>query len=626
MFVSGSHSEKTESVLQNWLDSVESDEDEVDMVDEANIPSDGLTDILPHQMTNAYNFDEITTDLQTWLTNDDKESDQLLTKLLPADHLSFDWVQDHNSFRAKRELFTGNAGPTFQVTENMTPLDIFVKFFDDELVDLLIRKTNKNATRQIDKYLTPYSRLNYFKNVDRDDIAKFLAILILQGLFPNPVEKKYWGENGYLTLKYFADIMTYNRFIMIKRLLHFNDPNDNQNLTTAEKKLQKVQPVIDHLQRKFCSLYSPSQEIAIDESLLKWQGRLSFAQKIATKAAKVGIKSYELCESNTGYLWRFFIYTGKTNDFSDGQIDLTLEPTDRQIDLTEEPTDGQINLTEGPRDGLTDVPLPTNATSKIVHNLVKPLFNQGHTLVMDNFYNSPLLARYLKSQKTDCFGTLRINREFVPEAMKKIQKSELREGEIVHSYTEDLSIVMWRDANIVSLLSTYHDGVVGGAEKYGRFKYKPNVVLDYNRAMGGVDRKDQLLSAFPIERVRNIVWYKKLFRRLLNVTLMNAHIIYSTRHQCSARDFRRQVAEGLVKVFQPAAMVQPINVQTIKTLQTPKTKKIRPVLSGNHFICSGPCKLARCVWCKKSRTRYICEQCQVSLCLEICFKVYHTVP
>lgn len=123
----------------------------------------------------------------------------------------------------------------------------------------------------------------------------------------------------------------------------------------------------------------------------------------------------------------------------------------------------------------------------------------------------------------------------------------------------------------MSLISTYHDGVVGGTEKYGRFKYKPTVVLDYNRAMGGVDRKDQLLSAFPIERERNIVWYKKVFRRFLNVTLMNAHIIFSTRQKCSARDFRRQVAEGLVKVFQPAEIVQ--SVHTIKTIQVPKTKK-----------------------------------------------------
>ena len=85
--------------------------------------------------------------------------------------------------------------------------------------------------------------------------------------------------------------------------------------------------------------------------------------------------------------------------------------------------------------------------------------------------------------------------------------------------------MMWRDANVVSMLSTYHKGGVGGKEKYGKYKYKPEIVLDYNLAMGGVDKKDQLLSAFPIERVRNLVWYKKVFK-----TSFKCHIIECIRH------------------------------------------------------------------------------------------------
>ncbi|KAF9797296.1 hypothetical protein SFRURICE_006278 [Spodoptera frugiperda] len=62
---------------------------------------------------------------------------------------------------------------------------------------------------------------------------------------------------------------------------------------------------IDHL------LYMPSQEIVIDESILKWHGRLNFAQKISSKAAQVGVKTYELYESSSSYLWKFFVYAGK---------------------------------------------------------------------------------------------------------------------------------------------------------------------------------------------------------------------------------------------------------------------------------------------------------------------------
>ena len=76
-------------------------------------------------------------------------------------------------------------------------------------------------------------------------MARFIAILTMQGLLPSPVEKKYWGENGYLTLKYFNEIMTYNRFILYKRLLHFSDSTDSQTLSSDEKNFREIKPVLE---------------------------------------------------------------------------------------------------------------------------------------------------------------------------------------------------------------------------------------------------------------------------------------------------------------------------------------------------------------------------------------------
>jgi len=49
----------------------------------------------------------------------------------------------------------------------------------------------------------------------------------------------------------------------------------------------------------------------MDESLTLWKGRLSIKQYLPLKASKFGIKTFELCESTTGYLWCFLVYTGK---------------------------------------------------------------------------------------------------------------------------------------------------------------------------------------------------------------------------------------------------------------------------------------------------------------------------
>lgn len=187
------------------------------------------------------------------------------------------------------------------------------------------------------------------------------------------------------------------------------------------------------------------------------------------------------------------------------------------------------------------------ATAQTVLNLMRPLLKKGHTLVMDNFYNSPLLTRLLKVvHQTDTMGTLRLNREFVPETLKARTKNNLRVGEICSSCTQDMSIVSWRDKNLVTMISSFHPVDVGGKEKYGTYKYKPQVILDYNKSNGGVDKKDQMLHAYPIERVRNLVWYKKHFRRLQNVSMHNAYVIYCSKTQITNREFRMQVAESIV--------------------------------------------------------------------------------
>lgn len=164
---------------------------------------------------------------------------------------------------------------------------------------------------------------------------------------------------------------------------------DNTFLPKNPSKLDKIMPIIRHLNKQFSSLYLPEQNVAIDESLLLWKGRLTFAQMIATKKARVGIKSYELCEARTGYLWRMEVYSGK------GHVHA--------------PQEAQHELIKGHDDE------PESTTSQIVYSLMRPLFGKGHTLVMDNFYNAPLLSRLFKlKHKTDTMGTLRLGQGVCP--------------------------------------------------------------------------------------------------------------------------------------------------------------------------------------------------------------------
>jgi hypothetical protein len=76
------------------------------------------------------------------------------------------------------------------------------------------------------------------------------------------------------------------------------------------------------------------------------------------------------------------------------------------------------------------------------------------------------------------------------------------------------------------MISTYH-----GQEtrtkltKCKQENQKPVSVIDYNENMRGVDLKDQLLQPYLLERKKMTKWYMKLFRRLLNSTIVNCMVV-----------------------------------------------------------------------------------------------------
>ena len=90
-----------------------------------------------------------------------------------------------------------------------------------------------------------------------------------------------------------------------------------------------------------------------------------------------------------------------------------------------------------------------------------------------------------------------------------------------------VSVLKWNGKQDVTMISTYH-----GQEtrikliKCRQKKQKPVSVLDYNENMGGIDLKDQLLQPYLLERKKMTKWYYiKLFRRLLNITVLNCIVI-----------------------------------------------------------------------------------------------------
>ncbi|PNF30892.1 hypothetical protein B7P43_G06172 [Cryptotermes secundus] len=142
------------------------------------------------------------------------------------------------------------------------------------------------------------------------------------------------------------------------------------------------------------------------------------------------------------------------------------------------------------------------------------------------------------------------------------------------------------------MISTYHSHDTRTVTVRGKEVAKPVSVLDYNKSMGGVDLKDQLLHSYLIKRKRMNKWHMKLFRRLLNASILNSMIVYRSNtgnYQADSHDF----------IFQQdgAPPHWHLMVQVFIMKKCP----------SDGLVGRGPQDLALCAWPARSPDLTVCD-------------------
>lgn len=466
-------------------------------------------------------------------------------------------------------------------------LDFFELFFDNQLFQRIADETNRYANSRV------RGRANTsWYNTNQNEIRTFVAVVLLQSIVRKPEYRHYWTKNPLLYTPFFLECMTGKRFETIKQFLHFSNNDEFDPANHPCPKLNKIWPIYEELNRKFHESITPEKLVTIDESLLLYKGRLGWVQYIPLKRSRFGIKTFLLCESKSGYVYNFIIYTGKNTVL------------DREF---------------------SDLPM----SSQVVMTLMKPLLNKGYCLTMDNFYNSPQLADLLIGKKTDVYGTLRVSRKEVP---KELKNKKLKKGEIIGFQRGKVAVMKWKDKKDVFLISTIHSiSKVEIETRRGRTE-KPQLVLDYNCTMGGVDRVDQHLSSYVVPRKRGKKYYKKIFFHLLDLAMWNAFVLYQkSGGVMDSLDFRLEVIKLIIEKYKvtstsrsgrPSVVPTPLRLSArhFPAFIPPTEKKENP--TRQCYICSKK-KDANGKKIRKE-TRYMCSNCDVPLCVIPCFRIYHT--
>lgn len=416
--------------------------------------------------------------------------------------------------------------------------------------------------------------------------------------------------------------MSLNQFEKIRQFLHFND-NSKQSLQNqpGHDKLFKIRPVIDTLLKQFLSV--PLEEnLSVDEQMCSSKARHHLLQYMPDKPHKYGYKFFVLC-GMSGFAYNFEVYTGTENN-----------PNNR---LASEPDLGASSNT-------------VIRLSRIVPE------NKNYKIFFDNYYTSVGLLTFLKSKGILSLGTVRADRVPNTKLPKLKTQKEIKSVPrgTVYEYVANVddcqvSSLMWVDNKCVRLLSTFAGtNPITQVKRYDRAAKQtvmvpcPNVVLQYNKHMGGVDLMDSMIGRYKI-LIRSRKWYMRLFYHLLDVTVINSWLLYlrakGNRGNLKLVEFRLELAEALcrmgainrLKRGRPSSSQPPVPA---------KIKKSAPVSSPpidvrydqlSHWIvhadksCKQRCKMTGC----KGFSVYACCKCKVALCLNNknnCFYNYHNKP
>lgn len=505
--------------------------------------------------------------------------------------------------------FRGNAQLPSEIMELSTPYSFFKYFFTDQLITYIVEQSNLFSI-QVDPSKPA--------NITENELRRYLGVCLYMSVVHMPNLRSYWGRNlGFSQIK---EAMSEKKFEKVRRFLHFND---NSNMLPRDHtdcdKLHKIRPVVDALLSRFQNI--PIEcHLSLDEQICASKGRHSLKQYLPAKPHKWGMKLFVLA-GVSGFVYNFEVYTGKgraNEEFVDDEVDI-------------------------------------GATGNIVQKLCRIVpSNQNHIVYFDNFYTSLPLVTTLARRGILSLGTVRRNRipkcKLPPE--KEMNKQE-RGSSCEYVCTNDgvdVSCVSWKDNKTVCLLSSYTGELPKTTiPRYDRKQKKkidincPNVVVEYNRHMGGVDLMNSLIGRYKI-KIRSKKWYIRLFYHLLDQTVVNSWLLYRRQKQQSGEtsnimklaDFRTEVAMCLCKMGsettprrgRPSDLEREIQKKKQRSVTTsyvpPKDVRMDETSHWPSYDSSRQrCKLPTC----KSFSFIKCMKCGLHFCLnknKNCFVKFHT--
>ncbi|XP_063826091.1 uncharacterized protein LOC135075606 [Ostrinia nubilalis] len=457
---------------------------------------------------------------------DDKKSSDIKsekrTRKVTREYRKIKWESDFQSFQGAFKKFRGPEPGPCKLYD--TPFEAFTDIWTVDIMSHIVKQTNKHV-KWIIRAKGNVSDLANWTDLDFEELMILFAIYIYIGF-----DKRLWNEEYYNQEPLFKTLMSHRRFCLLTKFLYFGSFSYHRSydycdemaklMASPSKQLQILTDVIFHLNKKFSFLYTLKQDIAINESLTaipdQSSDRIPFIKPY-------DVRSYEICEVNTGYLYKF--------------------------QITEEKAKSGLIF--------NGVSL---RSSDIIFGLLEDLRNMGHCVTSVPYHISPFLARRFKRKGFNCFGKLDIiNSLNIPYDFRG-QGSRITgfsTATRIARHSHDVSILQWNEADNeqLSLISNFHSNTNFFDVEAGMPSVKPQVVRDYKVAMEKLNEKNQNLRRYLIGQETDLIWYQKMFLNLLNASVHNAHVLYywsliqREKHAMIYKEFRKELAISIMNKY-----------------------------------------------------------------------------
>ncbi|XP_050452209.1 piggyBac transposable element-derived protein 4-like [Cataglyphis hispanica] len=254
-------------------------------------------------------FDEIIFPLRNRrriLSDDEKE---YINEDCEIDLIPNEWVWKDTENITKIWKYSRTSKINIPFGQSVTVLQMINEILTEDFWQIIVTETNRyasqilrNKTHKLKKYE------DNWRDTNLDEIKAYFALCILMSQVKKNSLQSYWSKRSIIETPIFRKIMPFWRFSQLSRFLHFsnNDVEDHNN-----DRLWKLRSIIDYFNEKFKTIYTPEEDLSLDESLMKYTGRMAYKQYNPSKRARFGVKFYKLCKSKSGYCIQFKIYTGQ---------------------------------------------------------------------------------------------------------------------------------------------------------------------------------------------------------------------------------------------------------------------------------------------------------------------------